>query len=264
MGRGMGLRSMRALFLAAAIAGAGGVRPRATPSHPPRRASAAATTIDFAEVANYAAPPLPAYFDETVAALDNSPASNPVDDRVATLGRVLFYDLRLSTNDRASCAACHQQTLRLHRSDALQQRDQHRRHHRFPRHAARQPALLATGHDVLGPARRQCRGAGEPSAAQPGRDGLGRARGRHRRPDPQDGGDGLLPGPVRLGIRQPDDHRAAHPAGARPVRARDGLARQSLGHRLCAGLLRPRRRTGRWTSTCRISRRRRIAAATCS
>jgi len=31
---------------------------------------------------------------------------------VATLGRVLFYDLRLSTNDKASCAACHQQVLR--------------------------------------------------------------------------------------------------------------------------------------------------------
>ena len=70
---------------------------------------AAATRIDFAHVANYAAPPLPAYFDETVAALDNSPASNPADDRVATLGRVLFHDLRLSTNNRASCAGCHQQ-----------------------------------------------------------------------------------------------------------------------------------------------------------
>src|SRR6478736_1754600 len=69
------------------------------------------TTIDFASVANYSAPKLPAYFDRTVAALDNTPASNPIDDRVATLGRVLFYDLRLSTNDRASCASCHQQAL---------------------------------------------------------------------------------------------------------------------------------------------------------
>jgi cytochrome c peroxidase len=67
------------------------------------------TTIDFADVANYSAPTLPPYFDETVTALDNSPASNAIDDRVATLGRVLFYDLRLSTNDRASCATCHQQ-----------------------------------------------------------------------------------------------------------------------------------------------------------
>ncbi len=69
------------------------------------------TTIDFGKVANYSAPKLPAYFDRTVAALDNSPAVNASDDRVATLGRVLFYDLRLSTNDRASCASCHQQPL---------------------------------------------------------------------------------------------------------------------------------------------------------
>src|SRR5690606_2129443 len=80
---------------------------RALPSTP--ASVAAATSIDFAHVANYAAPPLPAYFDETVAALDNSPASNPGNDRVATLGRVLFHDLRLSTNNRASCASCHQQ-----------------------------------------------------------------------------------------------------------------------------------------------------------
>lgn len=99
---------MRGLFLIAAIlalAACGGER--AQPSTP--AGVAAATSIDFAHVANYAAPPLPAYFDGTVTALDNSPASNPVDDRVATLGRVLFHDLRLSTNNRASCAACHQQ-----------------------------------------------------------------------------------------------------------------------------------------------------------
>lgn len=66
------------------------------------------TTIDFAAVANYSAPELPAYFDQTVAQLDKGP---PIDDKVATLGRVLFYDMRLSTNDRVSCATCHQQTF---------------------------------------------------------------------------------------------------------------------------------------------------------
>lgn len=99
---------MRGLTLAAAVlalAACGG-----DSAEPPTPAGVtAATRIDFAHVANYAAPPLPAYFDETVAALDNSPASNPIDDRVATLGRVLFHDLRLSTNNRASCASCHQQ-----------------------------------------------------------------------------------------------------------------------------------------------------------
>jgi cytochrome c peroxidase len=104
----MGLRSMRWLFLVAAIlVMAACTRERAQPATP--AGVAGATTIDFAKVANYAAPTLPSYFDGTVAALDNSPASNPVDDRVATLGRVLFHDLRLSTNNRASCAGCHQQ-----------------------------------------------------------------------------------------------------------------------------------------------------------
>jgi cytochrome c peroxidase len=69
------------------------------------------TTVTFDKVANYSAPALPAYFDETVAALDHTPARPRPDDRVATLGRVLFYDLRLSTNDRASCASCHQQAF---------------------------------------------------------------------------------------------------------------------------------------------------------
>jgi cytochrome c peroxidase len=89
-----------------ALAACGDARQPATPA-----GIAEATTIDFAEVANYSAPTLPAYFDRTVAELDNSPAANAIDDRVATLGRVLFYDLRLSTNDRASCASCHRQAL---------------------------------------------------------------------------------------------------------------------------------------------------------
>lgn len=80
-------------------------------AHPPATPAAvtAVTTIDFAHVANYAAPKLPAYFDRTVAALDNSPKRDPVNDRVATLGRVLFYDVRLSTNNKVACASCHRQ-----------------------------------------------------------------------------------------------------------------------------------------------------------
>ncbi|MGK6355256.1 cytochrome-c peroxidase [Sphingomonas sp. DT-207] len=97
---------MSALTTAFALAACGGADRSATPAGVAER-----TTIDFANVANYSAPALPAYFDQTVTALDNSPASNIIDDRVATLGRVLFYDLRLSTNDRASCASCHQQAL---------------------------------------------------------------------------------------------------------------------------------------------------------
>jgi cytochrome c peroxidase len=99
------MASTLAVVLAACSSG-GSAQPTATPA-----GVAEFTTIDFGNVANYSAPKLPAYFDRTVAALDNSPAVNAIDDRVATLGRVLFYDLRLSTNDRASCASCHQQSL---------------------------------------------------------------------------------------------------------------------------------------------------------
>ena len=67
------------------------------------------TTIDVSRLDNYANPVLPAYYDATVAALDNTPNNNPVSDRVATLGRVLFFDKRLSVNDTTSCASCHQQ-----------------------------------------------------------------------------------------------------------------------------------------------------------
>lgn len=100
----MGRLALGAAALALAACGGDSARQSATPP-----GVAEFTTIDFADVANYSAPALPAYFDRTVAALDNSPAANAADDRVATLGRVLFYDLRLSTNDRASCASCHQQ-----------------------------------------------------------------------------------------------------------------------------------------------------------
>lgn len=41
---------------------------------------------------------------------DNTPAGNPVTDAGATLGRVLFYDRKLSANETVSCASCHQQS----------------------------------------------------------------------------------------------------------------------------------------------------------
>ena len=105
-GRGIGGLVVGAWALALAACGSGEGSPQATPA-----GVAEHTTVDFAHIANYAAPARPGYFDQTVAAFDHSPASNPIDNRVATLGRVLFYDLRLSTNDRVSCASCHQQAL---------------------------------------------------------------------------------------------------------------------------------------------------------
>ena len=60
--------------------------------------------------------PLPTHFTSsvngtTVTATDNTPASNPITDAGATLGRVLFYDPRLSANDGLACAGCHIQAL---------------------------------------------------------------------------------------------------------------------------------------------------------
>jgi cytochrome c peroxidase len=54
--------------------------------------------------------PLPPHFASAEAA-DNTPADNPITDAGAALGRVLFYDARLSANDGLSCAGCHLQSL---------------------------------------------------------------------------------------------------------------------------------------------------------
>ena len=59
--------------------------------------------IDLAALPNYASQTVPSYITK-----DNSTA-NPISDAGATLGRVLFYDKRLSRNNTVSCASCHQQ-----------------------------------------------------------------------------------------------------------------------------------------------------------
>lgn len=67
----------------------------------------------------YAITDLPAHFKNgPVAALDNTPADNLLTDAGATLGRVLFYDKRLSHDNSTSCASCHQQSTGF--SDANQ------------------------------------------------------------------------------------------------------------------------------------------------
>jgi cytochrome c peroxidase len=53
---------------------------------------------------------LPAHFKTPAAErFDNTPSDNPITDAGATLGRVLFYDTRLSANNTVSCASCHVQ-----------------------------------------------------------------------------------------------------------------------------------------------------------
>jgi cytochrome c peroxidase len=59
---------------------------------------------------NYASPDLPAHFKTAAARrFDNTPRDNSVTDAGATLGRVLFYDTRLSASNTVACASCHHQ-----------------------------------------------------------------------------------------------------------------------------------------------------------
>src|SRR5687767_9171620 len=57
----------------------------------------------------YANVELPPHFTQSGRQDDNTPAENPLTDDGATLGRVLFYDKRLSANNTTSCASCHVQ-----------------------------------------------------------------------------------------------------------------------------------------------------------
>ena len=57
---------------------------------------------------NYSDVQLPDHFlTPEVLALDNTPSENPTTNAGATLGRVLFYDKKLSSNDTISCGSCH-------------------------------------------------------------------------------------------------------------------------------------------------------------
>ncbi|MEZ4985629.1 MAG: cytochrome c peroxidase [Saprospiraceae bacterium] len=50
---------------------------------------------------------------------DNTPATNPTTNEGATLGRVLFYDKKLSANGTTSCASCHRQEKGFSDSEQL-------------------------------------------------------------------------------------------------------------------------------------------------
>lgn len=51
----------------------------------------------------------PAFAVNPIAAQDNMPGTNVTTDAGAKLGRILFYDKRLSLNQTVSCSSCHQQ-----------------------------------------------------------------------------------------------------------------------------------------------------------
>jgi len=59
---------------------------------------------------NYANMDLPRHYNSAEAnESDNTPEHNRITDMGATLGRVLFYDKKLSVNNTISCASCHEQ-----------------------------------------------------------------------------------------------------------------------------------------------------------
>jgi cytochrome c peroxidase len=68
-------------------------------------ATAFGAQIDLNNLANYAAQSKPAYITK-----DNT-GNNPIINAKATLGRVLFYDKKLSIDNTISCASCHKQAF---------------------------------------------------------------------------------------------------------------------------------------------------------
>ncbi len=62
-------------------------------------------SIDLQNLYHYSNQTIPSYITK-----DNSIA-NPITDKGATLGRVLFYDKQLSVNNTIACASCHQQAF---------------------------------------------------------------------------------------------------------------------------------------------------------
>jgi cytochrome c peroxidase len=108
--RGVGVMSLGVLALA--LAG------RALAEPPARGAEAKAVVKPSTERTlrlpekpyNYADIDLPAHFKTPAARrFDNTPRDNRVTDDGATLGRVLFYDTRLSANNTVACGSCHHQ-----------------------------------------------------------------------------------------------------------------------------------------------------------
>lgn len=83
--------------------------PTPEPTQPPTWESTVASRLNITETPfTYSQQTIPNHVSPTLrAAFDNTPADNPIDDKIATLGRVLFYDKQLSVNNTIACASCH-------------------------------------------------------------------------------------------------------------------------------------------------------------
>jgi len=67
----------------------------------------ASLKLDLPDVPfNYSDTEFPNHFNAKLSK-DNTPTKNTLNDHGATLGRVLFYDTRLSINNKVACAGCH-------------------------------------------------------------------------------------------------------------------------------------------------------------
>lgn len=65
--------------------------------------------IDLNNLPKYGTISYPNYYTPNILGQLNTPPTNQINDKTATLGRVLFYDKQLSLNNTVSCASCHQQ-----------------------------------------------------------------------------------------------------------------------------------------------------------
>ncbi len=109
---GAGVRSLGLGALMLGLAGSGFAAPpaRDAEDRPAVKSSTERTLRLLDTPDHYANVDLPAHFRTPGARrFDNTPSDNPVTDAGATLGRVLFYDTRLSANNTIACGSCHHQ-----------------------------------------------------------------------------------------------------------------------------------------------------------
>ncbi|MEN0109144.1 MAG: cytochrome c peroxidase [Planctomycetota bacterium] len=103
----MAWQAQRLALIRAATVAAFAVPVIDAPAASPGVPQVAATAADYV---GYSIDDLPASFRTPVLqGFDNTPADNPITNSGAELGRVLFYDARLSHNNGTACASCHSQ-----------------------------------------------------------------------------------------------------------------------------------------------------------
>lgn len=67
--------------------------------------------LSLSNLPNYETPDYPIHYDPITVDFNNIPEDNPITNKGAQLGRVLFYDVKLSMNNTISCSSCHKQDV---------------------------------------------------------------------------------------------------------------------------------------------------------